>query len=180
MNRYQNDLRPYKRNFLLATALFLIVSTAFSLQERERKILGIREKELLRAKEGSFRVRSAIQERRDSLATLKSQFSSDTAKTSPARLIYSRVDEIKARYKPDDMVITAIEKKDAEVSLKYTLSFSNTDYSALLNTLGELQHNVFPFTPVESVAISQGDNKGKGGLLKVINGSVISFEGNKP
>lgn len=180
MRRYRDYLTPYKRNFLLAATLFLIVSTVFSLQERERRILGKMQKELVRAKEGQSQIRAAIRDRRSALATFKAQFAENAVKSSPARLIYSRVDEIKAENKPDDMIIGAIEKNGADVSLKYTLSFSNTDYSALLNTISRLQHNVFPFTPVESVTISQGENQGRGVVLNVINGRIISFEESKP
>jgi len=180
MIRYRNDIKPYKKNFLLATVLFLAVSTVFSLQERERRILEIKRQELVRAKEGQSRIQAAIRDRRNALALLKSQFAEDTTRISPSRLIYLRVDEIKARNKPDDMVIGSIEKNGADVSLKYTLSFSNIDFSALLNTINQLQRNIFPFTPVESVTISQGENMGRGFVLNVINGRIISFEVSKP
>ncbi|MDD5284968.1 MAG: hypothetical protein PHD54_03865 [Desulfuromonadaceae bacterium] len=182
MNRYQHILKPYKRNFLLATALFLLLSTAFSFQERERRFLQMEKKQrdLIHAKEVLSRIQNATQDRRSALATIKSQFTEDTQKITAARKIYSLVDEIKTRYKPDDMVIDAIEKKGEDVSLNYTLSFSNTDYSALLNSIGQLQRNVFPFTPVESVAISQKEIEGRGVVLNVIKGRIITFEGIKP
>lgn len=180
MNRYQNYLKPYKRNFLIATVLFLVITTAFSLQERERRILEKKQKELVLAKQGLSRIRAAIQERRNALATFKSQFTEEAAKTTPAIQIYSQVDEIKARYAPDDMVIGPIEKNGTDVTLKYTLSFNHTDYSALLNTISRLQRNIFPFTPVDSVAISQAESNGKGFVLSVVNGRIITFEGSKP
>lgn len=179
MSRYQKNLQPYKRNFLLTTALFLIVATAFSLQERERRILEKKQKELVRAKEGLSRIRTATQDHHNALATLKSQFTEDAAKATPASQIYSQVDLIKARHKPDEMVIGAMEKNGADISLKYTLNFRDRDYAALLNTISSLQHNVFPFTPVESVTISQGEDKGKGFVLTVISGRVISLESTK-
>ena len=179
MSRYQKNLQPYKRNFLLTTALFLIVSTAFSLQERERRILEKKQKELVQAKEGLSRIRTAIQGHHNALATLRSQFTEDAATTTPARQIYSQVDLIKAQHKPDEMVIGAIEKNGTDISLKYTLNFRDADYSALLNTMSRLQQNVFPFTPVESVSISQGENQGKGFVLTVISGRIISIESMK-
>lgn len=180
MSRYQKNLKPYKRNFLLATLLFLIVSTAFSLQERERRILDREQKELMRAKVGLSRIRTAIQDYRNALTALKSQFAVNAAETTPARQIYSQVDLIKDKHKPDEMVIGALEKTGTDVSLKYTLHFRNTDYSTLLNTMSQLQRTVFPFTPIESVTISQGEDQGKGSVLTAINGRIITHEGSKP
>lgn len=180
MSRYKENLQPYKRNFLLTTALFLIVSTAFSLQERERRILEKKQKELVQAKEGLSRIRAAIQGHHNALAMLRSQFKDDASTTTPARQIYAQVDLIKTLHKPDEMVIGAIEKNGTDISLKYTLNFRNADFPALLNTMSRLQQNVFPFTPVESVTISQGENQGQGFVLTVISGRVISVESIKP
>jgi hypothetical protein len=78
------------------------------------------------------------------------------------------------------MLIGSIEKIGTDISLKYTLNFRDTTYSALLNTMSRLHQNVFPFTPVESVTISQGENQGKGFILTVISGRIISLDNMKP
>ena len=180
MSLYQDNLKPFKRNFLLATALFLVVTMAFSHQKRERKILEIKQRELAPSKEVLPRIQTAIQDRRTALTTIKSHFAVNAPKITSARQIYSLVDEMTARYKPDDMTIGSLENKDGDVTLKYTLNFSKIDYSALLNTIGQLQSSLFPFTPVESVTISQRENQGRAEVLYVITGRIISIEGAKP
>jgi hypothetical protein len=180
VNRYRDSLKAYKFNFLLVTVLFLAVSTACALQERERRFLDRQQKELVRAKEGLTRVRAAILDYRSALVTLKAHYTEETVKATPASQIYSRVDELVARYKPDETVFGTLEKNGDNASLNYTLSFINRDYGILLDTISQLQCNVFPFTPVDSITISQKEHQGRGAVICAISGRVTSMEGPRP
>lgn len=178
--RYEAAIRPLKRRLLMATALFLVLATACAFQERERRKLEKTHKELARAKDGLARVREATRNRREALAALRSQLGQELESNSPERLIYGRIDEIKTRFKPDDMAITAMEKKGGDASIQYTLKFNNSNYCDFLNAVGYLQRTVFPFTPVDSITVSQGELNGKGIVAFTVNGKVLSPVRNRP
>ncbi len=179
-SRYKRDIKPLKRVFLIATLLFVATATTFAIQERSRRVLEKTLAELARAREGLSRLKEAGMNRRQALSTLKSQLAKDVATSSPERLIYGKVDEIKARLKPDDMTIGALEKKGGDISLPFTLKFTNPNYCNLLNAVSQLQQSAFPFTPVNSIAISQAEQNGKGVVEFTINGTVLTPERNKP
>jgi hypothetical protein len=78
------------------------------------------------------------------------------------------------------MTIGTLEKRGGDVSLTFTLKFTNPNYCDLLNTVSRLQQAVYPFTPVDSIAISQVDRNGKGVVEFTVNGTVLTPERNKP
>ncbi|HEX9023477.1 MAG TPA: hypothetical protein VF799_06545 [Geobacteraceae bacterium] len=178
--RYGRDIRPLKRIFAVATAVFLVLATTCAILERNRRVQEKALGELTRARSGLSRLKEAILNRRQALSTIKAQLVRDVATVSPERLIYGKVDEIKARLKPDDMTIGALEKKGGDVSLTFTLKFINPNYGNLLNAVSQLQQSAFPFTPVNAIAISQGEQNGKGVVEFTINGTVLTPERNKP
>lgn len=178
--RYDRGIKPLKRVFLATTVLFLALAVTLAVLERNHRILKKTHGELVRANDGLARVKEANLNRKQALTTLKAQLVREIETSSPERLIYGKVDEIKAQLKPNDMTITGLEKKGGDISLQYTLKFINPNYCELLNTISRLQQAVFPFTPVTSIVISQTDQGGKGALDFTITGTVQTIEGIKP
>ena len=170
---YAKDCKPLKLGFLVITLLVLALATMLVIQKRSHRILEKTDVELVKALEGLTRVKEAIVQRKQALATFKTQQSMNIETASPERLIYGKVDEIMAQLKPNDMTITTLERKGGDVSLQYTLKFISPKYSDLLNALTRLQQSVFPFTPVNTIAISQSDQSGKGAVEFTINGSIL-------
>ncbi|MBI2353987.1 MAG: hypothetical protein HYV06_02970 [Deltaproteobacteria bacterium] len=179
-NRYENAIKPLKRRFWIGAALFIVLSTACAAQERERRKLEKTHKELVRAKDGLARVRQAILNRKHSLETLRTQLGQGVEKSSSERLIYGRIDDIQSRLKPDDISITAMEKKGGDASLQYTLKFTNTSYSNFINAVCYLQQTVFPFTPVDSITVSQAEVNGRGVVAFTVVGKVLSLDRGLP
>ncbi len=173
-NRYHASATQFKRNFILASLLFLAVSTAFSLMERERRKISRLEKELASVDTGLARLHVAVENHRLAIASLKSLFREKGGAMTQEREIYSKVDQMSRIYKPDELVVGAVEKKGDEAFLKFTMTFRNGDFSSILNCIGRLERNVFPFTPVDSVSISQTEESGRGFSPVVISGRVIS------
>ena len=178
--RYERDIRPLKRVFLITAVLFLALATTFAVQEKNRRVKEKTLAELARAREGLSRVKEAAMNRRRALTALKSQLVTNMESNSPERLIYGKIDELKARLKPDDMTIGTLKKEGGDVSLPFTLKFTNPNYCDLLNAVGHLQHEVFPFTPVNSIAIAQGEHDGKGVVEYTIDGTVLTIERRNP
>ncbi len=174
--RYDRAIRPLKLGFLIATALFLVLATALVFLKRNHRLLDKTHGELVRAKEGLARVKEAGQNRTQALATLKGQLAKGLETSSPERLIYGKVDEIKAQLKPDDMTIASVEKKGGDASLQYTLKFVNPGYCDLLNAVNRLQQAVFPFAPVDSIAVSQAEQGGKGVVEFTVTGTIQTID----
>jgi hypothetical protein len=180
MSSYATDIKPLQKRFWIVTTLLLLVAIACVSQIRNRRLLEKTHTELLKARVGLGKVRDASANRKTVLATLKSQYMQKTGGTSPERLIYGKIDELKARLNPDDVTIGAIEKKEGEVSLQYTFKFTNPNYNDFLNTVSYLEGSVFPLTVVSTVAITQADAGGKGVLSGTVNGKIITSEMIKP
>jgi hypothetical protein len=180
MSLYETDIKPLKKRFWVAAVLVLVVATVSVSLIRTRRLLEKTQSEMLKAKSGLTRVREASANRTTVLATLKSQYMQNAGATSPERLVYGKIDELKARLNPDDVTISAIEKKEGEVSLQYSFKFTNPNYNDFLNTVSYLEGSVFPLTVVNSVAISQADAAGKGALSGTVSGRVVTSEKIKP
>jgi hypothetical protein len=179
-NRYASDIKPLKRVFLITSVLFLALAATCAVQKRNRRVQERTLGELARAQEGLRRVREAVVNRRQAMVSLKSQLVTGVAASSPERVIYGKIDEIKARLKPDDMTIGTLEKKGGDVSLAFTLKYTNPNYCDLLNAVSHLQEAVFPFTPVNAIAIAQGEQNGRGVVEYTIDGTVLTPERSKP
>jgi|GEM_PF-2015392 len=179
-SRYDSAIKPLKRGFIIATVLFLALATVLVLLKRSHRVLEKTHGELVRAKDGLARVQEASRNRKQALTTLKAQLVQGLETASPERMIYGKVDEIKAQLKPNDMTIGSVEKKGGDASLQYTLKFINPNYCDLLNSISRLQQAVFPFSPVDSIAISTAEQAGKGVLEFTVTGTILTPERIKP
>ena len=179
-NRYESALKPLKVRFFIAAALLLIVGIACAAQLRNRLLLEKTSAELTRAQSGLVRVKAASANRRQVLTALQSQLGQGVQKSSPEMILYGKVDELKTHLNPDDMTITAVERKGGEASLQYTLTFGNADFNHLLNSVNYLQSAVFPLTPVNFIAVTQSESKGTTGVSFKVTGKVITSEKMKP
>jgi len=175
-SRYENDIKRLRKPFLIAAALFLAAATIFASQLRTLRSEQKTYQEHLRAQSGLARVREAVANRRQVLAHPGVAQPRELSASSPDRLIYGRIDDMKARLKPDDMTITVLEKKGGEVSIQYTLTFLNPRYCDLLNNVGYLQRCDYLYTPVNSLAVSQAAVQGRGGVSFLVKGTVLSPE----
>lgn len=170
---YEQALRPLKQRFAIAALISLIATSALVQQKRSHQTLEKTQASLIKAESGLDRVKDAIENRRTALATMRAQFGQEQ-NNSPETILYGKVDELKARFNPNDMTIAAIEKKGGEASIAYTLTFINPEFNALLNTISTLQGSVFPLTPVSSVTIAQADQKGTGVLSCTVSGRIVT------
>lgn len=180
MSRYEADIIPVNKRFRIAVALFLVTALACAGMSRARKQLEATHDNLIKAKAGLAKVREANQNRRNALGILKTEYLLGETNISDERLLYGKMDDLKARLRPDDLTISPIERKSGEVSLPYTLKFVNPDYNDFLNTISYLEGTVFPFTVVNSVAIIRAEAGGKGVVSFTINGRVVTSESKKP
>jgi hypothetical protein len=180
VSKYEKDLRPPKVRFWITATLLFFAAVACVNQIRHRMLQEKTYAELVRAKAGLDVLKAANANRRQTLAALTSQFGSGSEKLSPERVIYRKLDEIKSRFSQADLAVTAIERKGGEVSLPYTLKFSNYDYSEFLNAINYLQESSFPLTPVNSIVISQTENAGEAGVLLTLTGKVLTIDKSKP
>jgi len=177
---YDAYIRPLKVRFWFASALFMVVAVVCVSLARTRQRQERTYADLVRAGEGFDKLKKANANRVQALTTLKAQRGNATEKKSPERLIYGKIDEIRERLRPDDVIVAAIEKKGGEVSLAYTLKFKNQDYSTFLNAISYLQESALPVTTINDITISKGEDSGKSVVLFTITGKVLTSEKSKP
>ncbi len=180
IGRYENGLKRPKMLFWIVFLLCLTVTTLWADQQRSRRILEKEYREYLRAQDGQSRVMEAAANRRVVLTALRSALPEEPGSDSPEGLIYGRIDQIKTRLKPDEMTIATLVKKGGELSLQYSLTFIDPGYCDLLNAVAYLRHSTTLFTPVNSLAVSQVEQNGRGGISFIIKGTVVLPEGSKP
>jgi hypothetical protein len=176
INRYEMDIIPLKKRFWIAAGLLLLMVMVFASQIRTRLRMEKTHAELIRAKAGLARVQEATANRKKALEILKTVYMMGITNVSDERLLYGKIEELKFRLGPDDMTISAIEKKGGEVSLPFTLTFINPNYSDFLNTISYLEGTVFPFTQVSAIAVTQAEAGGKGVVSCTINGKILTSE----
>lgn len=178
--RYDDVLKSLRQRFIVVSVLLFAVAMVCVYQIRTRRLLEKTHKELVRAQDGLRRVTHGIENRTQTLATLKSQFVKDGFTQSTAQIVYRKMDDILVAYKPDEFSIGSLEKKGSDVSLPFTLKFTGTDYNRFLTIISELQRGTYPISQVSSLSIVQTSRGGKNGLLFTIMGSITSIEKSLP
>ena len=173
-DRYQSALRPAQLRFRQALGLFLVAALACISQLRTGRNLEHTRAELTRARTGLARVRAANHNASQDLAILQAGFAQGADGQSAERLIYGRIDELKSRFRPDQLTISALERRGGELSLQYTLQFDNPDYNEFLNLVGYLERAAFPFSPVDSVTLA-GDRANRGKTIScTVSGKLLA------
>jgi hypothetical protein len=176
-DRYQSALRPAQLRFRKALGLFLIAALACISQLRTSRYLEHTRAELTRARTGLARVRQANQNASQDLAILRAGYTQSAGGQSAERLIYGRIDELKSRFRPDELSISALERKGGELSLQYSLRFDNPDYDEFLNLVSYLELAAFPFSPVDSVTLTGGRANQRKVLSCTVSGKLLASAG---
>ncbi|CAH2032359.1 hypothetical protein [Trichlorobacter ammonificans] len=83
-------------------------------------------------------------------------------------LLFSRLDQIKAALNSGEMTVSALEKKDGSASIGFSLKLPLPSYPTVINALGRLQTETFPFVVVTKVVV---DGNGAGQFT--VDGSVL-------
>ena len=179
MSRYEAYITPRVKLFWIAAGLLLLTAMICVSQVRSRRLQEKTHSELVRAKAGLLQLREASANRKQALQTLKAMYLQG-GKISSERLIYGKIDELSDRLKPDDIIISSLEKKADEASLQFTFKFINPNYNDFLNNVSYLEGSVFPLTIVSTVAITQAEVSGKSVLACSITGKILTSESSKP
>ena len=172
--RQPTDLAAQKRLFWMAAALLLLALLAFLGQARSKRLLEKTRDDLARAESGLARLQTASAERKKALTALKSQKLPSDAKISPEVLLYRAVDELKARFSPDSLTVSAVERKANEVSLGYSLKYLNPNYSNFLNIVGYLESCNVPSSQVNAVEIVRDGSNGKAEVSCSVTGRLLT------
>lgn len=179
-SEHTQGLKPATLFFYLAALLLFVVAVASVSQFRTRKV---REKtliEMTKAQEGLTKIKASIANRKQALATFRSQLDQNSRAASPEMILYKKFDELKAGLAPADVTMGGIEKKGGEASLPFAATFTNPDFNVLLNTVSALHSSTFPMTPVSAISVAQADSKSSGGIIYRITGRIITDDKAKP
>lgn len=88
------------------------------------------------------------------VAAFRQALPADLAARSPDLLLYSRLDQIKSRLQPSEMTINPPEHKDGSHRIDFTLKAPISRYSAVVNGMGQLQAELFPFTDFREITLA--------------------------
>ncbi len=73
---------------------------------------------------------------------------------SPDLLLYTRLDQIKALLQPSEMTITGVETGNGRKTISFNLKVPAARYSALVNGMGQLQTELFPFVEFREITLN--------------------------
>lgn len=92
-------------------------------------------------------------------------------------LLFSRLDQIKSSLPVTQMTVAALDRKDGKASVSFSLKLPLQSYATVLNGIGRLQTETFPFVVINKAGL---DASATGQFS--IDGSVImplTAEGNR-
>lgn len=112
------------------------------------------------------------------MATFRRTMPADLGSRSPERTIYGRLDEIKRSLQPSEMMVTAAESKEGQLSIGFTLKLPLSRYNEVINGMGQLQTVLVPFVDVKELSL---DAKTAEGAITVIGSVVLpTMAGGRP
>jgi hypothetical protein len=156
-------LRYYAASALCAT---MLISGAF-LTENYMTSLSDTLDKFQTLKINSVKMKEASRKAGETLATVRSAFSSYDKTEAMEGTILTTLDSMKARMKNSDITVTKFEKKGNEIELPVTVNGTIQDYAIFINNIGYLQSLPSPVFYISGVTISdQSDEKN----------AVINFE----
>lgn len=164
---------------MIAIVIFVIVATSLAAMSRYRETLVITVAQHRTLSDKLGHMRRVIAEEREAIAGFKRLLPPGYGVKSPEWFVYARLDEIKSRMAAQDMTVKAIETKDGVRTAHFSLKIPHPDYSQVLNRLAALETEVFPFTSISSIEISNQSSATFTGLTMTIEGDVIMPGGDK-
>jgi len=115
----------------------------------------------------SIKMKEASRKAGETLATIRSAFSSYDKTEAAEGTILTTVDSIKSRMKNADITVTNFEKKGDEIELPVIVTGTIQDYADFINHIGYLQSIPSPIFYISGITISdQSDEKN----------AIINFE----
>mgnify|MGYP005843151877 CR=1 FL=1 len=105
-----------------------------------------------------IKVRTAMDDIDRSLNTLKAAMPRDFSEDSVEEHMLLFLDDLKARAASTEIAITSIEKKDGDFQLPAIIRGPVKDYTALVNLVGHLQSQKFPFFGITGVKIQKSED----------------------
>jgi hypothetical protein len=108
----------------------------------------------------SIKMKEASRKAGETLATIRSAFSSYDKTEAAEGIILTTVDSIKSRMKSTDITVTNFEKKENEIELPLIATGTIQDYTDFINHIGYLQSLPSPVFYISGITISdQSDEK---------------------
>lgn len=157
-----------------AVLLFAVLATFLGIMVRYRQ-------SLLNAYEHHLAIRKNVTEMREtreriatSVTRFKGMLPVGYDSRTPEWLMFSRLDQVKNRFPKGELSVKPIEKKeDGSLALNFSLKLIHPEYNRVINTIGELETEVFPFvtfTGIDGQQVVDGLGKAFG---VTVTGSIV-------
>jgi hypothetical protein len=159
---------------MYSALLFAVLATSLALSIRYRQSL-----EELVANHEAIRLNLALM--RTSTITLHKTVTSFRSmlpvgyeNRSAEFMLLTRLDEIKTKLPRGELLVNPIQSKNGMLSIEFLSKLENPYYSDVLNAIGTLETDIFPFVTIKSISIS-GDQRNKPGPISIaITGEIAT------
>jgi hypothetical protein len=164
-------ITKWRRRFLIATALLIILLSGFVLLDKveSNDHLTVRNFQIIRGKLALMR--TSTSDIRQTLVILRGFLPPGYNEKSIEALLFSRVDDLKTMFPLSLFTISAPEESTDNMVLPFTISVGAYNYSSFLNDIGMMQTKSFPFVTIRSISICTEEGTG-GGLTYKIEGVI--------
>lgn len=158
---------------IFVVALFLVLATSLTVMIRYRASLLIAVERHRTLADKINQMRSLISDERAVISRFRNILPAGFASNSPELFILTKLDEIKNQMAAEDMTITPIQNQDGTRTSHFTIKIIHPDYNRIINLLGRIETEVFPFVSITSLEIENQPTETSSGLIMKVEGDVI-------
>lgn len=171
MSRYSRKL-AIRLGF--SVLLFAVLATLLGVMVRYRQSLLYAKEHHLTIRKNVIKMREVRERITASVTRFKGMLPAGNDGRTPEWLMFSRLDQVKNRFPKGELSVKPIEKKeDGSLALNFSLKLVHPAYSRVINTMGELETEVFPFvmfTGLDGQQVVDGLGKAFG---VTVTGSIV-------
>jgi hypothetical protein len=154
----KGKLGRYFTFYIVSAAVLLVVVVAVVILNGYRASLKDTLRGLEAGKKNIIAMKAATDAMKTSLSGLAGKVPQDLLKGPAEKLLYVGLDGLKGKMKDAEVSMGEIQSIGEEATLPVTIKGMVLDYTALVNTVGDLQSLRFPFFGIKSVSLQADAN----------------------
>lgn len=134
--------------------LVLLLGSSLALITRKKQSLDEMLRYHTRIKSNLIAMQDNTRRIKKQMSDFRTQLKLDEQRHSKEVQLFQRLDQIKSAVQPTEMLVTAIETKDAASSIGFTLKLPYERYEAGVNAMGQLQTESLPLVSFNEASLS--------------------------
>ncbi len=166
-------IQLWRRRFLAAGVVFIVLLSGFVMIAKYEQSSRVTAAQLTTIKTNLVLMRTATVEMKQALKNYRQLLPPGYEGKTVEALLFDRVDDLKALFPGALLTISAPAELSDGVSIPFSITVSDNNYTGFLNSFAQMQSRSFPFTSMKSVAISY-DQAAKGTVVYKLDGTIIT------